>query len=413
MLDMKCLNCQFLIFCICLLFLIQCKEEEDTAPPDNKDNEYAEDDNPPADSSVPSNVHINWENSARKISHDTYSAEYCRVHRVNGDTLLLVYHFGPQGNEWDNIALRRSTDGGNSWSEVEVLMEDDDPDYWGFATPDLLVLDNGWVILAFVGRGRPDDNIHNNVQVMISKDGGWSWDDPHIIATGRSWEPAMIQLPDGEVQLFYSSEARWWYGPGSDEPNQEILMIRSEDLGSTWSRPRQVAYASGLRDGMPVPLVLQDEKGIVFAIESVRNNKSPWILWSSLEANWNYADLGRVSNNRRWLATSENIWGGGPYLVQLPEGETLLTVHDTGGRHLDGSWKGNWKKNTMLVLVGNSVAKNFTNITYPYPDLPANEGAIFNALLVKDNKTVVAISSRNFADGTGAIYWKEGHISRD
>lgn len=401
--------CLFLV----LLFFVHCKENNKVPAPQPDPEENFDDDQPQEDKTTPLGVQITWDNEATKISHDVYFAEYGRVHQVAGDTLLLVYHFGPPQNVWGNIAIRRSIDAGASWSEADTLMLDDDPNYYGFATPDLLVLEDGSVILAFVGRGKPDDNTHSNVQIRMSHDSGWTWDEPRIVARGRSWEPAMVQLPDGEIQLFYSSEARWWYGPGTEEPNQEILMISSDDNGASWSGARTVAYTSGIRDGMPVPVVLQENKGVVFAIESVRNSKSPWILWSSVEAKWQYSTPGTVSNNRRWLATAEKIWGGGPYLAQLPGGETLMAVHDTGGRHIDGSWSGNWKKNTMLVMVGNSMAKNFTNITYPFPDLPVDEGAIFNALWVKDEHTVMAISSRNFADGTGAVYWKGGHIVRD
>lgn len=84
---------------LCLLFVVQCREVDEPAPSQATGKEFADDDIPPADNFIPANVYINWEDSAKKISHETYSAEYGRVHRVNGDTLLLVYHIGPHGNE--------------------------------------------------------------------------------------------------------------------------------------------------------------------------------------------------------------------------------------------------------------------------------------------------------------------------
>ncbi|WP_347156424.1 exo-alpha-sialidase [Pontibacter chitinilyticus] len=365
------------------------------------------DEQPPSDNSTPS-LTITWDNTARKMSHDVFSAEYGRVERVKGDTLLLTYHFGPQGNEWDNIAIRRSIDNGATWSEAETLVADTDPGYWGFANPDVEALQNGDVLLAYTGRGKPDDNQHDNIQLRISKDRGWTFGPAKIVAIGRSWEPSMTQLPDGEVELFLSSEARWWNGPGSTASQQEILLVRSKDSGQTWRSPEQVAYTAGMRDGMPVPLVLQNGKGIVFPIESVNNTKSPWILWSSLEARWNYADVGTTQNNRRWLATTQPIWGGAPYIIQLPTGETILSCQDSGGRSIGSEWK----KNTMLVLVGNSVAKNFTNITYPWPGLPTSEGAYYSSLFLKDATTLVLLTTRNFSDGHSEVYWKEGHITR-
>jgi hypothetical protein len=241
--------------------------------------------------------------------------------------------------------------------------------------------------------------------VRISKDRGWTFSPPTLIQTGRAWEPAIIQLPNGEMELFYSSEAAWW---PSTNPQQEIRMVSSTDNGITWGSSRSVAYTAGMRDGMAVPLVLKDNKGIVFPIESVNNSKSPWVVWSSLAAKFNYAGAGTLQNNRRWLATTENIWGGAPYIIQLPTGETILSCQDAGGRSVGSDWK----KNTMLVLTGNSMAQKFTNITYPWPSLPANEGAYYSSLFLKDAATLILVTTRNFADGHSEIYLKEGQIQR-
>ena len=399
---------KLLVLLLGIFLVTSCKDKPDVVPDTLPDNTvFKPDDLPVTDNSTP-NLNITWENTARKISHNVYSAEYGRMHRVKGDTLLLTYHFGPQNNEWDNIAIKRSIDNGQTWSEAEVIMEDNNPNYYGFSNPDMLVMQNGWVMLAYTGRGNPDDNAHANIQIRLSKDRGWSFEPPRIVAIGRSWEPAMVQLPDGEIELFYSSEASWWAGPGSTAEQQEILMVRSKDNGTTWSSPKQVAYTRGMRDGMPVPVVLKDNKGIVFPIESVKNSRSPWIVWSSMEARWNYKSSGSIQNGRRWLASTENIWGGAPSLIQLPTGETILSCQDSGGRALGNDWK----KNTMLVLVGNSTASNFNYITYPWPNLPTNEGAYYSSLFLKDAKTLLLVTTRNFSNGHSEVYLKEGHIAQ-
>lgn len=402
---MKLPKCKILVLLVAQLFFASCKEDTKTDSVTPAPVTGQPDDLPPEDASTPS-LTIVWEKNAVKMSHEVYSAEYGRAHRVKGDTVLLTYHFGPQENEWDNIAIKRSIDGGDSWSEAEVLVSDDNPNYYGFANPSLITLQNGDVLLAYTGRGNPDDNAHANIQIRVSKDRGWTFGPPKIVTTGRSWEPAMVQLPDGEIELFYSSEARWWNGPGSTAEQQEILMVRSTDNGATWSYPVQVAYTGGMRDGMAVPLVLQNDKGIVFPIESVKNVVSPWIVWSSMEARWDYASVGTMQNERRWLATRAPVWGGAPYIIQLPTGETILSCQDRGGRAIGSDWK----KNTMLVLIGNSVAKNFTNISYPWPDLPLNEGAYYSALFLKDADTIVLVTTRNYKDGHSEVYWKEGQL---
>ncbi|TQM49058.1 BNR repeat protein [Arcticibacter tournemirensis] len=386
--------------------LTGCKKDKDSPvdpKPESQEN-YHPDDLPSADNTSPS-LTINWSSTAKKLSHDIYSAEYGRVKKLGGDTLLLLYHCGIQGNEWDNIALRKSFDAGQTWTTAEIIVPDNDPAYYGFANPELLVLKNGWLMLAYTGRGNPDDNAHDNIQIRISKDRGKTWGSPVIAARGRSWEPAMIQFDNGEIELFYSSEAAWW--PATN-PQQEILMVSSTDNGASWKTPVRVAYISGMRDGMATPLLLKENKGIVFPIESVNNSKSPFIVWSSVDAKWNYKGYGTLDNGRRWLATTQNIWGGAPYIIQLPSGETILSVQDAGGRAIGSDWK----KNTMLVLVGNSVAKNFSRISYPWPNLPTNEGAYYSSTFMKNDTTIVLVTTRNFSDGHSEIFWKEGVISR-
>lgn len=365
---------------------------------------YHADDLPPADNTS-SKVNITWDNtSARKISHDVYFAEYGRIHRINSTTLLLTYHCGGTTDTWNNIALRRSTDNGVTWSDAQIVMADNVSGYYGFSDPDILVMQNGWLMLAFVGRGNPDDNAHDNVEIRISKDNGASWGASQIIATGRSWEPGMVQLPDGDIEMFYSSEAKWW--PGSN-PQQDILFIHSKDNGATWSSPTEVAYATGARDGMPVPLLLNNNKGIVFSIESVNSSKSPWLVWSSLDARWNYAGNGTFQNGRRWLGTNDNVFGGAPFVTQLSTGETLLSFQDAGGRNIGSDWK----KSTMLVYTGNSIAQNFSRINDPWPNLPTSEGAYYSSLFLKDANTVVLVTTRNFGDGHSEVWWKEGQVT--
>jgi len=67
----------------------------------------------------------------------------------------------------------------------------------------------------------------------------------------------------------------------------------------------------------------------------------------------------------------------------------------------------------MLVLVGNSSARNFTNTSCPWPNLPNNEGAYFNSIFLKNDSTVLAVSTYNFKDKHSEIWCKEGHIKRN
>jgi hypothetical protein len=353
-------------------------------------------------------VKVLWDKSEKKISHEVYFAEYGRIRRINGDTLGLVYHYGSKHNEWDNIGMRKSTDNGRTWGPLRTLVPDMQPKrYNGFSTPELLVLKNKWLLLAFSCRGIPDDSLHNNLQLIVSKDSGKTWSSSQVIAYGRSWEPGMVQLPSGEVQLFFANELMGSKN-AKGRHEQKILMCRSTNNGKDWSRPKLVAFTEKVRDGMPVPILLHNNKGIVFMVEAVENKQSPEIIWSSLRANWNYKHIANTTNGRRWYGAVAPIWGGAPSMVQLKSGATLIAMQTEGGRKID-RYK-NWKKNTIVVMVGNDIAQNFNSPSWPYPNLPINEGYYFSSLFLKDEQTLALVSTYNYPDGHSELRYKEGKL---
>lgn len=413
-------NFTYLFFMLLVFLLFSCSKKDkkitppiqppsDTTtnnPPPHDTLPVFADDMPPTDNSTPTTT-ITWDVSAKKISESVGNAEYPRVHRLGGDTLLMTYHtFSASAGFGEDIILRKSIDNGKTWSAPEMLIDHTvtyyaGRQYYGFQNPDILVLNNGWIMLAYVGRGKPDNNENDDVEMILSPDRGNTWTKPRIIAKGRSWEPAMVQLPDGTIDLFYSSEAKWF---PSSNVQQEILMISSKDNGNTWSKPKTTAYSAGHRDGMAVPVLLNDHKGIVFAIESV-GQKMPWIVWSSLTANFYYKSYATTSNSRRWYANL-SAPGGAPYLIQLPNGQTVISFQASGGRNIGAQWK----NSTQLVLIGNSIAKNFTNASVAWPGLPTNEGAYFSGLCLINDSTLLTASTRHFPDGHSEIWTKEGHI---
>ncbi len=347
---------------------------------------------------------IEWNDpsTARKISAEGYYAEYGRVCKLrDSDTLLLIHHGGPDPGDWVNISLRKSFDGGESWTKHEILMDINDhrDNFWRFCCPEIIELANGWIQIAYTANGNPETNENCYVHVLTSKDRGETWEGPAAVTTGRSWEPAMVQLPGGEIEMFYSSEARWW--PGSDL-KQEIHSIRSTDNGQSWSYPEVAAYFPDKRDGMPVPVLLQGNRGVVFSIECVQHWLSPWLIKRELNGTWELPDPILNNGPTRWTVGGFSGHGGAPYLIQLPTGETVISAHVYRG--------GDWHLSNMEVMVGDNEGRNFGNMTRPWGELPDNQGAIHNSLFMKDSETIVLISARNNGLTESAIYWLEGKI---
>ncbi|HER09005.1 MAG TPA: exo-alpha-sialidase [Bacteroides sp.] len=342
--------------------------------------------------------------TARKISQDGYYSEYGRVIRLGtSDSLLLVYHGGPNTGDWVNICLRRSVDNGETWTPQEILMNINDysTDFWRFCNPELIELDNGWILLPYTANGKPETNDNCYVHILTSKDRGQTWEGPNAIVTGRSWEPSIVQLPGGELEMFYSSEAKWW--PVAEvERYQEIHAIRSTDRGLTWSYPTIAAYYPEKRDGMPVPVLLQGNRGVAFIIETVLHWRSPYIVHRELAGEWDLPDPILDEGDTRWAVTGFTGHGGAPYMIQLPTGETLISFHVYRG--------GDWKQSNMHVMIGDNDARNFGELTTPWGNLPVDQGAILSSIFLKDDSTVVLVTSRNQAGGGSAIYWLEGTI---
>ncbi len=330
---------------------------------------------------------IAWDRQTLVLVHK--GGSYARMIRLSGGDILCCFEDG--GKSY----VRRSTDNGKTWGPPMLVAELSDA--WA-ANPELLQLANGWIL--FLHNERPDDGIrHFTIQVTVSKDGGRTWKHlsrayrADVIGKNGCWEPAAIQLPSGEIQLFFANEY-----PYKDSDEQEITLLRSFDNGRSWSKAETASFRAGHRDGMPSPLVLRDGKGIVVAIEDNGYSQMyhPVIIHTTLQDNWKQRFASGASP-RRWRAVKKPInteWGGAPCIRQMPTGETVLSFQSSVGR--------DWPQ--MVVYIGDENARNFGGRTVPF-EVPAGKGGWWNSLFVKDERTITAISSCN-----GGVWAIDGHI---
>jgi hypothetical protein len=230
--------------------------------------------------------------------------------------------------------------------------------------------------------------------MSISRNGGKTWrprEMPIHTAgnTARSgcWEPAAIQMPNGNLWLLFAREL-----PGE----QEIALMTSPDAGLTWTAARRASLRPGHRDGMPVPLLLADGSS-VFAIEDngvvsgrpEHRSFRPTIVDPDSSQRWNaLAQPPRADCN---LAA--------PYLARLPSGETLLSVQSNED---DPRWT------QMVVYVGDHDARNFGSRSRPFGS-SSNANGRWNSLHVLDQHRVIAISHTT-VDQCRGLWCIEGRV---
>jgi hypothetical protein len=337
--------------------------------------------------------------------------DYPRMARLANGSLACVYD--RDGKMW----IRRGGDDGKSFDAPILVAEE--ANCW-LTNAYLLALDDGRLLYFYNQRPREALRYTRKpapgglltrpflIRMAASDDHGRTWSEPRTLyAAGTSfqdgcWEPAAIQLPGGEIHVYFANES-----PYRSSAEQEISLIRSSDGGKTWSDAKCVAMRRGHRDGMPNPLLLADNRTLAVAIEDdgLSGGFKPAIVCSSLAENWKLPISG--DSSQRWSALAEPLpadwYGGAPFLTKLPSGHVLLSYQESAD--------GTIKNCRLAVCVGGPDAKNFTNKTYPLPK-SASTNQAWNSLFVKDAATVIALSTAT-VDGVRGVWAIDGQVSRE
>lgn len=353
---------------------------------------------------------------------------------LNGDVILTV------GN-WDGgISLYKSTDNATNWTEFkahhgnvsvfDARPKKDDKGY-GWANAHFIQRSNGHFMLSYNARKKVmTSNLPYQIRILKSANEGNVWYDEAIVYNASSyfgdgcWEPDILELPDGRIQLYFANEF-----PYQSSGEQEISMIELMSDGCTWSPKKRISFRSGGRDGMPSPLLLNDGKTLVVAIEDISriNNVTtfrPAIVATDINNPWPGTVM--PGNTNRWFALSSlaahtDNYSGAPQIRQLSTGETVLSYLSTWGR-ANLSVDNNDQNADMVVTIGNSQARSFGKKSKPF-NLPTTkvtdaEGSIYytglwGSVHVLPNDEVLAMTQSNYhSDGShhrwGGVYVIKG-----
>lgn len=341
---------------------------------------------------------IRWDSAT---CHHICDGVYARV-KAARERFALVYSAGPAAY------IRWSDDECQSWSEPQRVAQ---AEGYNYTNCELLPLKSGRLL--YMWNARPHDNtLPYKIMIATSDDNGSSWHEQTLYTASTlfkdgCWEPVAIELPDGEVQLYFANEY-----PYQQSDEQEITLLRSFDEGDSWSEPQAISMRKGSRDGMPAPLYLPDSKEIAVAIEDngLRGLFKPVIVRTA-----NLWQDGCVSgeDSRREEALAEDwrlhdtIYAGAPYLIQLGKRHTLLSIQSTEQRQ-----GRDHRFAAMQVYVGDKDARNFRNRTTPMTTLKPNGNALWNSLCAIDSHRVIAVMSVVGAqDGPNGIWTVMGKLT--
>ena len=335
---------------------------------------------------------IEWHaDTLQRVTPGTYG----RLARLSEHALILSYEAAGKS------FVRRSEDGGRSWGNA---IEAARSSFGLAANPQPLVLDDGTVWLLW--NERPRDGVHPfAIRLTTSADFGRTWtarDEPlytaGVEAKKGCWEPAAVQLANGDVHVFFANE-----GPYTKSDEQDITRLVTRDHGRTWSPPESVSFRPHFRDGMPVPIVLADSASVALAIED--NGLQPGGQMKPAIVRLSPATTSPVSppSTQRWGALAEPlanpVYAGAPYLIRLPNGATLLSLQS----------KENSLAEQMVVYLGDANARVFAHPTRPFPS-DIGQPCLWNSLFVKDAKTVIAIGNTTI-DGKHGVWTIEGTVA--
>lgn len=354
-------------------------------------------------------VKIDWNKaSLQKLApQKDRRVNYCGYPRMivlHDKNLICVYEVAG-----GSIECIKSKDAGNTWSAPVVIATRQNG--INMAVPEILELNDHSLLVAYNPRPSPVDPAkHFGIRTKKSYDGGLTWTDERLLYEAGSkfgdgcWEPAPIQLPSGEIQLFFSNE-----GIYTSSNEQNISILRSFDNGLTWtSSPEIVSFRAGKRDGMPVPVLSMDKREIMFSIEdNAAGQFKPSVIRNKITDNWKIVVDGSSSNRSAALLRKlpDSAYAGAPYLRQLSTGETILSYQGTERR------KNNWELSTMYVVTGDAEGRNFFNKSIPF-DVPLNKHALWNSLCVLGDDTVIALTSTNAYSDKTEVWMIKGKVSK-
>ena len=267
---------------------------------------------------------------------------------------------------------------------------------------------------------------YTSIRVMKSTNGGITFVDEEILMEGISdnfygfWEPIMIQIDERTMALYFADDLH----VKESSSHQNINYVTYDIPSGTWDKTLRTAIngvARNSRDGMPGITKLQDG-GFAMVVETRDYNKR--IYNGKYYVCPNIIGLSLSKDGRTWsipipVAAPENLKGGytcgAPFIATLPDGRVVITYHNSedyvGERLPEDEHRAVFgailsdeplTTETELVPSTGGAAKGFTELeVFPPPE--EREYNVWNSVYCNGEYVFFAAESRSNAHSRSTL----------
>lgn len=232
----------------------------------------------------------------------------------------------------------------------EFINPEGEKDHWKYATADAVQLKNGDILVFCIFHANNHYGRHLDqfgVCFKRSSDGGHTWSEEQVLYNTVNWEPYPMVLDDGEILVFFT-DSDWDWNPNSSgtsilrskddgktwtlqkqaiRQRRATARVNQRSVGTPRLNPDSTRTV--FTDQMPVVCKLNCGNRSLAVLESSDAEKNLTISMAWEEEHWPVTLTGEMTGPK--LRRNNNFAGSGPYVMQFPSGETAVTYTNGEG----------------------------------------------------------------------------------